>query len=156
MCCIVQAFLSSIQVLLVEIAKLGSADLDKDDDINLYFDQYGYVTQGSGGPSNVLYAHGGHVSLKDENDLPYFDLANERNEHIFSNFFEKLNGDFAIFGNGGLPRECFADGRALLCEADLGVATVAFRGSDVEYGLVPVPKYDENQKISSSPIKNET
>ncbi|MBP5256091.1 MAG: hypothetical protein J6Z80_03445 [Clostridia bacterium] len=131
---------------MVEIAKLGSADLDKDGDINLYWDQYGYVTQGSGGPNNVLFAQGGHISLKDENDLPYFDLANDKNEFIFSNFFEKLNGDFAIFGNGVLPRECFADGRALLCEENLGVATVAFRGSKVEYGIVPIPTFDETQR----------
>ncbi len=131
---------------MVEIAKLGSADLDKDGDINLWWDQYGYVTQGSGGPMDVLFAQGGHISLKDENDLPYFDLANDKNEKIFSNFFEKLNGDYAIFGDSTLPRDCFRTGRALLCEADLGTATVAFRGSNVDYGIVPVPMYDEQQK----------
>ena len=42
-------------------------------------------------------------------------------------------------------RDAFKEGRALFCEENLGVATVVFRNSKVEYGIVPNPTYDEAQ-----------
>ena len=131
---------------MASIAKLGSADLDKDNDLHIYFDQYGYVTQLWGGPMTCLFSQGGSISAKDENDYPYLTVGDEKNEKIMSSFLENIyDQEWSYVKDGVEVRESFSQGRAIFCEENLGVATLIFRFSDVDYGIVPPPKYDEAQ-----------
>jgi len=131
---------------MASIAKLGSADLDKDDELYIYFDQYGYVTQLWGGPMTCLFSQGGSISAKDENDYPYLTVGSEKNETIITSFIENIyDQDWSYVKDGVEVRESFSQGRAIFCEENLGVATLVFRFSDVDYGIVPPPKYDEDQ-----------
>ena len=131
---------------MVEIAKLGSADLDKDGDINIWWDQYGFVTQLWGGAVDALYSQGCKIGSRDENGLPVIDFNVDKVDNIYSKYLDKIYyQDYAYVKDGVEVRDAFKEGRALFCEENLGVATVVFRNSKVEYGIVPNPTYDEAQ-----------
>ncbi len=131
---------------MVEIAKLGSADLDKDNDINIWWDQYGFVTQLWGGPIDAFYAQGMKLGSRDENGLPEIDFNVEKADNIYSKYLDKIfYQDYGYVKDGVEVRNSFSDGRAIFCEENLGVATVVFRNSKVDYGIVPNPTYDESQ-----------
>ncbi|MDD4773923.1 MAG: ABC transporter substrate-binding protein [Eubacteriales bacterium] len=131
---------------MAEIVVGGAKDLNGDGQINIQDDQYGYVTQLWYGPINVLYAQGGRTTAKDENNLPYLDLNTERNADIFDRYFETLNEENAFIWQGGHPQpdEIFSDGRAFFYEGDISWMS-ALRSSDTDFGIIPCPKYDENQ-----------
>jgi hypothetical protein len=131
---------------MIEIAKLGSADLDKDDDINIFWDRYGFVTQLGGGAVDVLYSQGCKLGSRDENGLPVIDINLNKVDEIYSKFLDKVfYQDYGYVRDGVEVRNSFSEGRAIFCEENLGVATIVFRNSKVEYGIVPNPTYDESQ-----------
>lgn len=70
------------------------------------------------------------------------------------NFYAPLVEKFynLLFGEGGFQvadgeaqRKLFTDGRSMFVYADLGSAVNQYSHSDVVYGIVPMPKFDESQ-----------
>ena len=69
----------------------------------------------------------------------------------FADWFGTTN-DARMAGSNNLRCEEFADGKSLFQRGQLFEALNALLGSDINYGILPMPKYDENQKdyITSS------
>ena len=137
---------------LLDACKLAVADLNGDG-VHDEFDRWGIC----GEPADTFaYMVGmGEMSVKkDADDLPYFVLQNDR----FYSAFEKsiaINGDFDLcMYSNNYPKytdvwaECidkaFIEGRLLFTCAGLVRVTV-FRTMDIDFGIIPLPKYDEAQ-----------
>ena len=126
-----------------EMAMSVGRDLDNNGSWTEY-DQYGVI-----GYSNVLcntLMTGVDAILsisKDENDEPYFDLDNEYNINRLlkvSAMFENKGG-FVYAQN---KQDIFRNGNALFLNC-LFSEVVNLRDMEDDFGIIPTPKYDEDQ-----------
>ncbi len=51
-----------------------------------------------------------------------------------------------VFGDHNVAATIFAEGRALFIDHELTLATSYLRDAEIEYGIVPMPKYNEEQQ----------
>jgi len=76
---------------------------------------------------------------------------------VIDKIHELLNGPIGRYYSGNIPetefpgREdghtmVFKNGKALMMMADLSAGTGSLRAMESDFGIVPVPKFDENQK----------
>ncbi len=138
---------------LEEYATLASIDLNGDGAHN-EFDQWGI----QGEPFNtmaLIQGAGAFPFGKDENDLPVITI---QDEHFYS-AFEKanaVNGNFDICmfvnnftGYSDVWAECmdlaFTEGRVFFACVGLNRVTL-FREMEGDFGILPLPKYDEEQE----------
>ncbi|MHB1368073.1 MAG: hypothetical protein ACYCWE_19815 [Eubacteriales bacterium] len=129
-----------------EIVKSGYADLNGDGNSTIEADQFGYVTSWWGGPIQVLYCANERIADKDEDDIPYISLYNDRTAEIYQRFFDlfKTGTCFLEKTDGGpLINDSFKAGHALFIEAGFG-SIISFRDMDIDFGVIPWPKYDES------------
>ena len=86
---------------------------------------------------------------KDEEDVPYFALTgNEKFENLYERILSMMHNDHLLFMSDGFPdyanNTLFIGGGALY-----NIVRVAFlhfyRDMDIDYGIIPYPKYDAAQ-----------
>ena len=86
---------------------------------------------------------------KDEEDVPYFALAgNERFEDLYQRILSMMHNDHLLFMSDGLPdyanNTIFIGGTILY-----NIVRTAFlhfdRDMDIDYGIIPYPKFDDEQ-----------
>lgn len=87
---------------------------------------------------------------KDSDDLPVFTMENERMLNVLQRAFDMTwnNNYWFVQPEGEYEVECemFAAGQALFCNTNFGkLFGSIFRDSSIDYGIIPYPKYDENQ-----------
>lgn len=108
-------------------------------------DQFGLVGQYLVGRS-LYFASGEHMILKDENDIPYIAVGNERSVDVFTKISDMLSDSNSFYH--GPDEDCinmFKEGRALFLSEVLE-KTLQFREIEVDYGIIPSPKYNEDQE----------
>lgn len=100
-------------------------------------------------PYSFYYAAGGMLVSKDVNDVPYYDPQIERDSNIYSRIYDVIITNKAFFatdmGNYEYVTKVFTEGRALFLDSTLNAAG-SMREMDSEFGIVPVPKLNEEQK----------
>ena len=134
------------------LKKMGTAvysDLDGDGAYS-EADQYGYTSWSDVGVQALIYGVGGLASLaKDESDMPVFTLNNpdeiDRLTALASLLAEPgfRHPKGASENNGGV--EYFKAGQTLIYSETMG-NTQKLRAMDIDFGIVPGPKYDEKQE----------
>ncbi len=135
---------------LGEYAKAG-ANLNGADSFDKYDTngpaQYGIVSYSTFPHAMVIAAGEDYIRL-DTDGIPYLAIENER----FFSVAEKIasltatSGEFNEFNSGDIHYELiFRDGRALMTVAQVK-ATTKFRSMEDEFGILPMPKYDESQE----------
>lgn len=127
-------------------------DLNGDNQMQFEYDCFGTMAQTTLG--SVLYlASGELITAKDENDIPYISCDTDRALGIMQTIAEKVSQSASISlsesvkVNNIYPDNLvyFQEGRALFApEVLLHIETM--RGSEVDIGITPPPKFDENQK----------
>ncbi len=130
----------------VEIGKTGTDDLNGDGKIKPEEDQYGYITSLWHGALNIQYSQGGRLTGKDEDDLPYMILNTEKNIEIFQKYFDfvKETDSYIWYQQPYQDKLIFTGGRALMFEYSIDAAS-GMRSTDVNFGIIPCPKYNESQ-----------
>ena len=129
----------------------AAADLNGDGEMDPDVDRYGTMVQPTLG--GILYfAAGGKLTDKDENDMPYFacDTANAMeilmgiSETIANSPTINMTNETTINGSepDNIPR--FMQNLALFAPEVL-VHIETMRESEVDIGILPPPKYNENQ-----------
>lgn len=104
-------------------------------------DSFGFVFNGYSGELNFLWAGGAHITAKDSDNHPYLDMNNEHTVDVFNATYDlywsddSYNGDYSIF----------AADRALFMSTYLSVLN-DLRDMNSDYGILPFPKYSENQE----------
>lgn len=139
---------------LREMAAKGSADLNGDSVMDAE-DQYGFACERGWQTSSVLSSCGQMYFAKNADGFPELAANNEKTQNILEMFCGLLYRENISFSwqhkaeydpnQGGKPPVDFGSGRSMFYLTPLSLA-VQFRSTEVDYGILPFPKYDENQK----------
>lgn len=138
---------------LFELGMAVAQDLDGDGKWG-EADQYGYCTWSSVGGQTLMTGSGANLSVhKDADDMPVYDMNSDfyidrltRVTEIISTdgFYNKLA---VSENNGGV--EFFKAGRSLFYNETMGNAQ-KLRQMDIDFGILPGPKWDEAQENYSN------
>lgn len=137
-----------------EMAQAVTIDLDGDGKWTMA-DSYGYITETYNTAAN-WNCFGFRVISKDADDLPIFTYSGEEQISALQKSVETQWGTFTnmgtnstVTGGGSLTDNTrenqFAIGRALFYYAGMRNITL-YRDSDTDFGIIPAPKYKEEQE----------
>lgn len=138
---------------LLEMSKGVSRDLNGDGTMGIE-DQYGYSGEIYNMYIGLLSARSG-VTAKDDNDLPIYTGLDNAGitvfEKLLSMFGDKNislraddhSGD--VWGNTGIMDSAFREDRVLFFNTGIVRVTI-YRDMESDFGIIPSPKRDENQK----------
>ncbi|MCL2772988.1 MAG: extracellular solute-binding protein [Oscillospiraceae bacterium] len=95
-----------------------------------------------------LVSGGGALAVKDDNDIPYMDFASDKNLNILNKAMDLLyNKDEVINqqGTGGFDTHvAFQANKIVFLWGRMHLVT-EFRSMESNFGIAPMPKYDESQ-----------
>lgn len=136
---------------ILELISGVSADLDGDSQFTDK-DLYGFAGQDSMTVAMYL-GMGGSFAEKDENDLPVATFGSERTYEIFDKINKLVydSGEYTHVDWYGVPNAVeavqlvFSEDRALFCWNLLQCLDM-LRAKEADFGILPVPKFDENQE----------
>ena len=130
------------------MAKLGSGDLNGDG-VQDEGDKWGFLTEGYN-INVMMYGCDTRFTAKDEEDYPVLSLYNEHTVSAFDKVLEIMadkSVSLSMSWSKNGPADClkaFSEDRGLFYMTGIGTA-IEFRYMDSDFGIVPIPKYDEEQ-----------
>ncbi len=130
-----------------EISSGLTRDLNGDGEINVNDDMYSLTCW-----SDYAYAlysgAGGRMVSKDENDIPYLDWNLEKQANIYQKIYDVVIGNNAHYStvDHELSFSVFNDGRAYFCGITFQKIEMFLRDMEDDFGVLPLPKYDESQE----------
>ncbi|MCL2096218.1 MAG: extracellular solute-binding protein [Oscillospiraceae bacterium] len=138
---------------LYDMVKNASDDLNGDGLMNYQDDRFGFIGQRDTLIS-FLHSANEYITKKDENDYPYITFGSERSYDAMNACFEIMY-DRNITHNAHhiesrvpaiypVSEEMFMDNRALFMWVRLRIVE-NLRSMDTDFGILPLPKLDENQ-----------
>ena len=144
---------------LYEFEQTSVRDMDGDGSLAYDSDVCGFAyTQDN--PSALLFGGGITLAKKDENDIPYYELNIERAQDIIEKGKQLLSKDYTVNMNEtGLDdveesgKKCFGENHALFFGECLQCVT-RVRGYDVDFGILPFPKFNAEQDNYHSMMHN--
>ena len=136
--------------MLMAMCKDVGRDLNGDGVLD-FTDQYGFIDQRDAAVSLFL-GSGENLARKDENDHPIFTANSERSYNVVEKVFDlmyqnssinlhKFEGKYDIYAE---QTKLFTEDRALFSWIRMRVVET-LRGMESDFGILPIPKYDENQ-----------
>ena len=134
---------------LREISATVWSDLDNDG-VASRDDRLGYCINDYNNLDALFYGTGSRTTSRDKNDNPILVMNNERVsnvcEALYSLCFETDGAFFSgpLYEDDVKNRDIFEDGRSMFLFGFFYTAE-AMREMQADYGIVPVPKYDEDQ-----------
>ena len=142
---------------MLEMSRGAELDLNGDGVLSYNDDRFGFITFNDTLQA-LLVAGGGAFSQKDSNDIPYMSFIEPRNINVLEKAMDLMypNSNTSVFnvqsvdagaGNVTWMRayyDTFEESRALFMWIRMRVVEV-FRGMEANFGIIPMPKYDEEQ-----------
>ncbi|MCL2517781.1 MAG: hypothetical protein FWF15_04380 [Oscillospiraceae bacterium] len=124
-------------------------DLNGDGVINVDEDRYGIIIAG-GVIDEITFTWGSRIISKDEDDLPYLVLYSNRTIDIVAKLYEWIYDREYVFARSNWSDrptwfKSFGENRTLFMFDGLG-QLILLRDSDVDFGILPFPKWDESQE----------
>lgn len=113
-----------------------------------YDDYYGFSTNSTSYVTTYTYAFGEITVRKDENDVPFLDMNQEKFSDIVNAVYRLLyesNGAFYTTGWND-HRNLFIEDRALFLNGVFGQACAALRDMETDFAIIPYPKWNEEQE----------
>lgn len=135
-------------------------DVNGDGEIDGTLDRFGLTSWLMDAPYSMFYAAGGMLIGVDENNEPVlqFETADvvDRYEKIFRSLIEQ--DAYFLLGDDqyNTPCECFVNGHALFLDGTLSKVKDNLTRMSDDYGIVPLPMYDEMQKEYKSFVNGAT
>jgi hypothetical protein len=132
-----------------EIASSFSRDLDGDGKFG-EGDVYGLVTSDDT-VQGLLYSTGFNIIQKDTNDMPSIAPLSERTMTVAEKILQIMHGNNITYNNSTNGRThlsgqaVFEEGRGLFY-AEVMQCVIRLREMEIDFGVLPFPKYDEEQK----------
>jgi len=140
--------------LFNEYIKGASRDLNGDGRMTWTDDRWGFIAFNDTMLA-LLAAGGGSLALKDSDDIPYMTLTEPRNLSVIDKLMdimynkEDVLNVQADINNWELWGQAFygafEENRSVFQWARVR-AVEKFRGMDADFGIIPMPKFDENQE----------
>lgn len=117
---------------------------------------YGHASMHAEAPLSLMQGTDNNLIKKDKNNM--LSIVNDLGTYVST--YEKLLGlcgeeGYNVLVNTAEYRgmDIFLEGRALFHQSNMSYAlSPLFRESDMEYGVIPMPKYDANQSRYYTPI----
>lgn len=135
---------------MYEMAKAVAKDLDGDGKMT-DADQFGFLTEGY----NVyaLWVGGDNMIVeKDSDDLPVSSMYSEHSASVYDKVLEfqfdtnvTASAGTTVFPEYSDMNNCFTEGRGLFDYGAMGLVS-DFRESETDFGILPSPKYSEEQE----------
>ena len=132
----------------------ASMDLNGDGQMTHFEDRFGLIVFNDTLQA-FLVAGGGAFAFKDENDLPYMSFTGSRSLSILDKVMDIQYNKQYVMNVMDLPFSperwdsayygTFSENRALFTWARMRV-TEMHRGMEADFGIIPMPKYDEVQE----------
>ncbi len=137
---------------MMSLYKGKSRDLNGDGQIDVENDIYAFLGKHDVTGSFFLGGGGTFVS-KDENDVPYLSFSSERNYNVAEKIFEIIYDSDNYYNQHTMQKtiddnafeQYFVNGHGIFFWMRLDNVT-SMRASETEFGILPIPKYDEAQK----------
>jgi len=137
---------------LDEMAIAASKDLNGDGKFDYKEDQFGLEFGICWQSPSLMYACDELTVVIDGEGYPTVTLDNPKKIEAYEKIYELLWGGVKTYCFNGTttqtanhPHMGIDSGRVLFCQYNLFTCE-NLRSADVEYGILPLPKYDENQK----------
>ena len=132
-----------------EYMKTMPQDLNGDGQYTVDEDRYGII-MASGVIDELTFTWGSQIISKDENNMPYLNLYNPRTIDIIAKVHEWVYDRQYMFAKSNWSDrpawfESFQSGRTMFMFDVLG-QMILLRDSDVNFGILPFPKWDETQE----------
>ena len=140
-----------------ETVKDAAADLNGDGMMTVWEDRWGFCVYNDTIHA-LLVSGGGALAVKDENDIPYINFATEKNLAVLDKVMNLMyNPDYVLniqappkggrtTSNGAeMCIKGFEEGRILFIWTRMRFVEF-FRGMEANFGIIPLPKYDEIQE----------
>ncbi len=129
-----------------DMAKIVSADLDGDGEMNPEYDQYGIGTESYDTYAAFFYSGARIFDLVD--GYPQLVLNTERNITAFMDYMDIVNDKsvYYSFTSNALDRPMFEEGRSLFRGTTMLSIRKYYREVEHDFGIVVAPKYDEAQE----------
>ncbi|MBQ8579047.1 MAG: extracellular solute-binding protein [Clostridia bacterium] len=141
----IDAFLDMTKGLTQDINGDGAYDYDKD--------LFSLTSWGWDSPYSLFYGAGGYLSGKGEDDIPYVNFDIEKLTSIYDRIYELVIGQNSNFvtdiNEYTNTYACFLNGNAYFCDATLFKIGLFFRDMEDDFGILPMPKLDEESDYTS-------
>lgn len=145
-----------------ELYQNAARDLDGNGEMGIE-DQYGFLSKADA-MTFFFHGSGGRFITKDENDLPVFTFPNEKNFTVTGDIIE-MTTDYNIYFNqhyydtsvvsDQAYTKMFENGQGLFFL--LRLDDIEFmRASETDFGVLPIPKYSEDQDTYYSTVSQHT
>ena len=135
---------------LVEITTDLTRDVNGDNELKLEDDLYGYTSWMCDSPYSFFYGAGGTMTVKNEDDIPELSLDIDKITTIYDYIYDIIITNQSYFVTDMAKYEtfaqCFSDGKAYYSEMTLQKIELFLRDMKDDFGIIPIPKYDENQE----------
>ncbi len=129
-----------------------SQDLNSDGVLSYADDRFSNTIWSLDGGFSMFYGAGGKFVTINEVGEPELTYNSEQVIGIYEKLYQVVVTENAFWlpvseiGNYGINYSIFTSGRALYCDITLAKITNMLADMESDYGIVPVPKYDEAQK----------
>ena len=126
-----------------EYALIVSTDLDGDGKMTYPNDRFGLASEEF---NNYAFWVGGGMKItnKDKDDVPYLTVYSEKSANVLEKAVT-LNNDKNVFFNHN--RNSMDNGMYNILFTTVGMRILpVFRKTDIDFGILPLPKYDESQE----------
>lgn len=125
-------------------------DLNGDGSLEYTADQYSLTTWMMDVPFSFFYGAGGQFLSISEDGLPELTYDAEQVVNIYEKIYAAIITEEAYYvmdvNQYGTNYDVFTEGRALYCDITLHKISQFLSEMEDDYGIVPIPKYDENQQ----------
>lgn len=130
--------------MMYDMAKTVTNDLDGDGTLDPNKDQIGIFTEAF--DTYAAYFYSGARIFENVDDYPAYVLNNERGFNAFMDYFDIVK-DTSVYAKGAYVNNTntFIEGRALFRGTTLQSVRTFYRPFEDDFGLLTVPKYDEEQ-----------
>lgn len=110
-------------------------------------DQFG-MTMSSVCADSLYFSSGLRISGTDEEGLPVIseDFGSEKTQALVSYLVDLFKTESAYLSTDDNYQKPFLESRAMFFLVDVEFASTKLRYTDIEYGILPIPKYDEQQQ----------
>ncbi len=135
---------------LVTMTKGLTKDVNGDGKYQLGDDLFGFSSWMCDSPYSLFYGAGGTMSKKDADDVPAVDFDIEKISTIYESLYSLIIEQESYFVTDSnlyeTTYECFSNGGAFFCEITLQKIDSFLRDMDDDYGILPIPKWNEEQE----------
>ena len=131
---------------MIDLTKGLTEDLDGDGSYKDKTDLFSFTLWCDAGTA-LFYGEGAYLSKKEEGDIPVINYDVENISNRFNKIFSLVIDNEANYSksNHEMSFKVFNEGRAYFCDITFQKVEMFLRDMEDDYGVLPLPKYDEAQ-----------